>query len=323
MFYIPAGSGLKELNAARFEEMLEIHAGKSTTNPPGVRGLSPAKIARNAIETTRIVDGVGHFAWVPAGVLPAHISGETRTVLNISKHTLGRIAEKAAWGPDGGFPILSEALECGFGLRVPGERFGQLQLDTFLSVLARAAKWYRAGKPRISAAIILCGDPDSAKSWIIQQLKMVFGGEAADPWSYFKSGCQKWNDELAKASIWTFKDPVVQTAAQQATTTAAMKHVLSDQGFRVETRFVSACEVERYQLLIGTLNRDAKSRSCMPTADIADKINIFRLYPTLSQSTFDHLKEHPEYMLTEHAAFRYAFIFDRMTSPRLPDIMQG
>ena len=309
-FYIEAAEGFMELNATKFEEMLEIHAGKATTNPPGVRGLTAAKIARNSIETTRkIKGGVGHFAWVPPGVLPTHISGENRTVLNLSTHRFGRVAEKAAWGPDGGFPILSEALANGFGLHTKGEDFGQLQLDTFLSTLARAAKYYDAGNPRVSAGSILCGDPNSGKSWVVAQVKMVFGGLSADPWNYFQSGCRDWNDDLAESSIWVFKDPVVQTAAQQATTTAAMKQALSDQGFRVKTKFKGATEVERYQLLVGTMNRDAQSRSCMPTAEIADKINIFRLYSTLPQSTFDHLKEHPEYMLTEHAAFR-RFLLD-------------
>ena len=303
-FFVEAKIGFLRVNASRFEELLEIHAGKSTTNPQGVRGLPPAKIARNSIETTRHVNAVGHFAWLPAGVLPTYISGESRTVLNLSTHRMGRIADSGKWGADGDFPILSEALENGFGLYTHGEQFGQLQLDTFLSVLARAAKCYEAGMPRISAAIILCGDPDAAKSWTAKQISMVFGGVHACPWKYFQSGCKGWNDDLAESSIWLFKDPIVQTAAQQATTTAAFKQALSDQSFRVETRYLTATEVERYQLLIGTMNRDAKSRSCMPTHEIADKVNVFRLYQTLPQSTFDHLKENPEYMLTEHAAFR-------------------
>jgi hypothetical protein len=145
-------------------------------------------------------------------------------------------------------------------------------------------------------------------------LRMVFGGEEADPWPYFLSGCRDWNDELARASIWLSKDPTPATTAQVVTFTSAIKQALSEQSFAVKTRFVSKSVVERYQLWILSMNRDPKSRSCLPGRDVADKISTFRVYgdkdnPILSNETFDWLKDDPYYLLAEHAAFR-RFLLD-------------
>lgn len=317
-FYVRGKDGFIVLNASRFEEMLEIHAGYCTTNPRNVTGMPPAKRARNSIQTTRVVQGIGYYTWLPFGRLPKWISGESRIVINIASQRLGAIAATAAWGAEGGFPYLSKALENGFGLHTRDEPHGRLQLDTFLSNMARFVQGAVSGKPRIIAGMIIVGDPDSGKSCLAQWMKLLAGGEAADPWAYFQSGCDSWNDELARAGIWISKDPLVQTEQQRSRVTSAIKQALSDQSFRVKTRWQTAGEVERYQPWIATMNRDAKSRSCIPNGDIADKVNILRFHPALDSRDFQWLKDNPEVLMGELAHFR-RFLLDWRT----PGYLEG
>jgi hypothetical protein len=317
-FYVQGNDGFIVLNSTRFEEMLEIHAGYCTTNPRNVTGMPPAKRARNAIQTTRVIHGIGYYTWLRFGRLPKWISGECRIVINIANQRLGAIAETGAWGAEGGFPYLSKAFENGFGLHTEGEPHGRLQLDTILSNMARFVQGAASGKPRIVAGMIIVGDPDSGKSWFTQWMKLLAGGEAADPWAYFQSGCDSWNDDLAKAGIWITKDPLVQTEQQRSLVTSAIKQALSDASFRVKTRWVTTGEVERYQPWIATMNSDAKSRSCIPNSDIADKVNIFRFYPALESSDFQWLKDNPEVLMSELAHFR-RFLLDWRT----PGYLEG
>jgi hypothetical protein len=90
-FYIRTKDGFLALGSSLFEEMLEIHAGYKTANPKGVYGVSPAKRARNSIQTTRLIHGVGHYTWLPAGRLPVWISGENRIIINSASQQLGSI----------------------------------------------------------------------------------------------------------------------------------------------------------------------------------------------------------------------------------------
>jgi hypothetical protein len=195
-------------------------------------------------------------------------------------------------------------LENGFGFYTRDEVYGRLQLETFLSNMARFVQGVVSGKPKILAGMIIVGDPDSGKSWLTHWMKLLAGGEAADPWAYFQSSCDSWNDDLAHAGIWITKDPLVQTEHQRNLVTSAIKQALSDQSFRVKTRWKSNGEVERYQPWIATMNRDAKSRSCIPNSDISDKVNIFRFYPALESRDFQWLKDNPKVLMSELAHFR-------------------
>ena len=315
-FYVrQSGPGFMTLDKSLFEELLEVHCGLVTTNPKGVAGMSPAKRARHAIQTSRVITGTGYFTWMPPGMLPPHIAGTNR-ILNLATHAWGPVAPNPVeWGE--GFPVIAKALENGFGCHTAGETNGQRQLDTFLAVVARFFQTVQSGKPRISAGMVLVGDPDSGKGWIQEQMRLLTGGSAEDPWKYFAAGCKGWNDHLAKTGIWLSKDPVMQTERERLQGSAAMKQAFSDQSFAVETRWEMTCTVQRYQMWVGSMNRDARSRSCIP-AGIGDKMNIFRWYPALPDTQYEALKVMPEYMLAEHAALR-RFLLDN----RIPDHIKG
>jgi hypothetical protein len=143
------------------------------------------------------------------------------------------------------------------------------------------------------------GDPDSGKGWLSNLIRLIFGGVSADPWQYFLSGCAAWNDDLAKAGVWLTKDPIPVTERERLRVTSALKQALSDAAFRVQTRWKTAGEVARYQWWVCTLNKDAKSRSCIPSKDISDKLLIFAFWKALPDALFQRTMDCPEELTAE------------------------
>jgi hypothetical protein len=219
------------------------------------------------IQNWQGIDGAAPFVFQPHGI----IKRNGGTFLNThTRKTLTPTADKAEWGPKGGFPWLSAYFD---GLFSPHE-----QLPYFLSWLSRFYCGAYAYSLESGQNVFLLGPPGVGKTFLSQGiLPRLFGGshDAED----YLLGNTSFNSQLFDVALWTVDDngAGVDNVTHRKFS-SMVKKMAANTTFSYHAKFRIPCSVDWLGRVVVTANDDEESARIVPDLSISllDKLMLFR-----------------------------------------------
>lgn len=293
----PGMGGFKNTKPEAIRRMMQTQYGLSSKVPKGEE-LSEVDQAMSIIETQNSVDGAGPFLFRRAGTFKAH----GRLLLNLTDHKAHPPSDTLTpWGPDGGFPFISDWL---------GRLFvSQEGLDHFLSWL----HWFYFhafhGRPRAGQSIALPGGPGIGKTFLNRRIIGAMVGGAVDATRYLMDK-DNFGGQLFENPYWCVDDSGMTTSSFSIRQfTANLKKAVANQSHEFHMKYQKPCDIDWVGRLGLSCNLDANALMIIPSLEdsFADKINLYRLIDNVSEGQilppryFPHNVE--EIAASEMAAF--------------------
>lgn len=252
-------------NSEATKRRLNVMHGLSSESKKG--SSSEVSNAITAIENLHHVDGAFPLLFMPDQI----VVDEKLKYLNISRASVVPAGPTPdCWGD--GFPWLAKYLE---GI------FGEIQLQVFLTWLARFYVPSANGTPKRGHALFIAGPQSVGKTFLAQRvIGALMGGfrEATD----FVLGATTFNEDLAYAPVWAIDDGVASADPKRhAVYSQIVKKIVANPKIQFHPKFKKAVTQRFNGRLIVTMNDDPESIQMLPQveASMLDKVDLLRAGP--------------------------------------------
>ena len=228
------------------------------------KGASSSELvdAFNYIVQNKSFDGAAPFIF--EGKDEAHFDG--KRILNLSSLKLMTPHPEAdSWGVK--FPRLSKYLE---------EVFNSENLEHFLAWAAHAVQSAYTNKPCLGLGLILMGDTNVGKNFIIEGLVGAMLGGGQDASSYITNGDQ-FNDVLCDRGLWMLNDPEIPEGwGKSAGMTKLLKKTLANTTLVCRGMGLSGVKLPMRARIAMSFNDDVDSLEAFPKLheSVIDKLLV-------------------------------------------------
>lgn len=189
------------------------------------------------------------------------------------------------------------------------------------------ARWYRAileAEPALGHAVVFAGNTGCGKTLNVMLLEQMFGGEAAQPYSYLMGG--QFNADLPTSTVMTIDDEVSKTDMKSRKDLGArVKQFVAVPKLRVEGKGADAVILSPVNRLIFCTNLTEDNLSVLPppSEDLIDadgksgKMMLFKFYSHGWEAPFSTKAEQGAFFRTLRAELP-CFLWWLLNEFRLP-----
>lgn len=216
----------------------------------------------------QFVEAAASFVYRPAGLIRR---GKKRFLNTFSGQVIEPSATKQEWGPNGGFPLISEVLDSIFSDGPDG-----VQKAWLLSWLQYFYTSARACKPKPGQNIFLMGAVGIGKTLLARYIIGALMGGFTDASSYIVDNDQ-FTAHLFENGVWCLDDdtPANSPYAVQMMT-SKMKKMTANTEFVSNEKFLKKAHLEWIGRMITTANTDSASARILGPMDqsVLDKTTV-------------------------------------------------